>query len=202
MNLQIAGCAECCGISDIAVRDCWSWRAGSSPKSSVRKSLILKAFWMCLQQLHFFSYVQVTSSTWFMVFLAARTVGNFTYIFFWTGWNTLMNFCDLLVFRAICTFELYSHSSYLLSTLWMFTVTSVLLYYIKWFFCVFQRWEALPGEPPPIDDTDVDDWLPRFVVLHGKCIYFYLSSTGIPTSWLIIHVTSTGSQYHFFNTSG
>ncbi|XP_022155792.1 uncharacterized protein LOC111022819 isoform X2 [Momordica charantia] len=41
------------------------------------------------------------------------------------------------------------------------------------------RWAALPGEPLPIDDTDVDDWLPRFVVLHGGCIYFYLSSTDI-----------------------
>ncbi|MED6183176.1 hypothetical protein PIB30_035596 [Stylosanthes scabra] len=28
------------------------------------------------------------------------------------------------------------------------------------------RWAALPGEPPPIDDTDIDDWLPRFIVLH------------------------------------
>jgi len=41
-----------------------------------------------------------------------------------------------------------------------------------------QRWTALPGEPPPLDDTDVDDWLPRFVVLNGPCIFFYLLSTG------------------------
>ncbi|XP_077228189.1 nucleoside diphosphate kinase III, chloroplastic/mitochondrial-like isoform X3 [Tasmannia lanceolata] len=40
------------------------------------------------------------------------------------------------------------------------------------------RWTALPGEPP-IDDTDVDDWLPRFVVLHGTCIFFYLQSTDL-----------------------
>ncbi|RYR19606.1 hypothetical protein Ahy_B03g064437 [Arachis hypogaea] len=40
------------------------------------------------------------------------------------------------------------------------------------------RWEALPGEPPPIDDTEVDDWLPRFVVLHGECIFLYLLCTG------------------------
>eukprot|EP00258_Populus_trichocarpa_P029517 XP_024445536.1 uncharacterized protein LOC7467087 isoform X2 [Populus trichocarpa] len=40
------------------------------------------------------------------------------------------------------------------------------------------RWTALPGEPPPLDDTDVDDWLPRFVVLNGPCIFFYLLSTG------------------------
>ncbi|KAI4370149.1 hypothetical protein MLD38_018526 [Melastoma candidum] len=41
------------------------------------------------------------------------------------------------------------------------------------------RWAALPGEPPPIDDGDVDDWLPRFVVLHGSCIFFYLLCTDI-----------------------
>ncbi|XP_058100418.1 uncharacterized protein LOC131245165 isoform X2 [Magnolia sinica] len=38
------------------------------------------------------------------------------------------------------------------------------------------RWTALPGEPPPLDDGEVDDWLPRFVVLHGLCIFFYLHS--------------------------
>lgn len=43
---------------------------------------------------------------------------------------------------------------------------------------VEQRWTALPGEPLPLDDTDVDDWLPRFTVLHGSCIFFYLLSTG------------------------
>ncbi|KAM7531408.1 hypothetical protein LguiB_034818 [Lonicera macranthoides] len=41
------------------------------------------------------------------------------------------------------------------------------------------RWAALPGEPPPIDDTEVDDWLPRFVVLHGSCIFLYLLSTDL-----------------------
>ncbi|XP_062146761.1 uncharacterized protein LOC133854542 [Alnus glutinosa] len=41
------------------------------------------------------------------------------------------------------------------------------------------RWTALPGEPPPLDDTDVDDWLPRFTVLHGPCIFFYLLSTDL-----------------------
>ncbi|URE08553.1 PH [Musa troglodytarum] len=39
------------------------------------------------------------------------------------------------------------------------------------------RWTQLPGEPPIIDDDDIDDWLPRFVVLHGSCIYYYLKST-------------------------
>ncbi|XP_059640686.1 uncharacterized protein LOC132282887 isoform X2 [Cornus florida] len=41
------------------------------------------------------------------------------------------------------------------------------------------RWTALPGEPLPIDDADVDDRLPRFVVLHGSCIFFYLLSTDL-----------------------
>ncbi|KAG7017032.1 hypothetical protein SDJN02_22144 [Cucurbita argyrosperma subsp. argyrosperma] len=57
------------------------------------------------------------------------------------------------------------------------------------------RWEALPGEPPPIDDTDVDDWLPRFAVLHGECIYFYLSSTDISPqdSTLLADIVEVGS---------
>ncbi|KAL3498994.1 hypothetical protein ACH5RR_041726 [Cinchona calisaya] len=41
------------------------------------------------------------------------------------------------------------------------------------------RWAALPGEPPPLDDTEVDDWLPRFVVLQGSCIFLYLASTDL-----------------------
>ncbi|KAL2342674.1 hypothetical protein Fmac_003959 [Flemingia macrophylla] len=41
------------------------------------------------------------------------------------------------------------------------------------------RWATLPGEPPPIDDTEVDDWLPRFVVLHGTCIFLYLLCTDL-----------------------
>ncbi|XP_074317690.1 uncharacterized protein LOC141653745 [Silene latifolia] len=41
------------------------------------------------------------------------------------------------------------------------------------------RWDALPGELPPIDDCDVDDWIPRFVVLQGPCLFFYLSSTDL-----------------------
>uniref|UniRef100_A0A0E0L6M5 Nucleoside diphosphate kinase n=1 Tax=Oryza punctata TaxID=4537 RepID=A0A0E0L6M5_ORYPU len=39
------------------------------------------------------------------------------------------------------------------------------------------RWTQLPGEPPILDDADVDDWLPRFVVLQGQCVYYYLKST-------------------------
>ncbi|TKY71026.1 nucleoside-diphosphate kinase [Spatholobus suberectus] len=41
------------------------------------------------------------------------------------------------------------------------------------------RWTALPGEPPPIDDTVVDDWLPRFAVLLGACLYLYLLCTDL-----------------------
>ncbi|KAK1430644.1 hypothetical protein QVD17_13535 [Tagetes erecta] len=41
------------------------------------------------------------------------------------------------------------------------------------------RWEALPGEPPALDETEVDDWLPRFVVLQGPCIFLYFVSTDI-----------------------
>ncbi|KAJ1386083.1 PH-like domain superfamily [Sesbania bispinosa] len=41
------------------------------------------------------------------------------------------------------------------------------------------RWAALPGEPPPIDDTDVDDWLPRFIVLQGECLFIYLLCTDL-----------------------
>ncbi|KAK4422514.1 hypothetical protein Salat_1833900 [Sesamum alatum] len=40
------------------------------------------------------------------------------------------------------------------------------------------RWAALPGEPP-VDDAEVDDWLPRFVVLHGSCIYLYMMATDL-----------------------
>lgn len=56
------------------------------------------------------------------------------------------------------------------------------------------RWTALPGEPPPIDDADVDDWLPRFVVLHGSCIFFYLLSTDLSPqdSTLLSEVVEVG----------
>ncbi|KAG8368982.1 hypothetical protein BUALT_Bualt15G0102800 [Buddleja alternifolia] len=40
-------------------------------------------------------------------------------------------------------------------------------------------WAALLGEPLPIDDAEVDDWLPRFIVLHGSCIYLYMIATGL-----------------------
>lgn len=56
-----------------------------------------------------------------------------------------------------------------------------------------QRWATLPGEPPPLDDTEVDDWLPRFVVLHGACIFLYLLCTGNAVVFL-----PTSCSSHFF----
>ncbi|KAJ4828895.1 hypothetical protein Tsubulata_013769 [Turnera subulata] len=60
------------------------------------------------------------------------------------------------------------------------------------------RWLALPGEPP-IDDTDVDDWLPRFVVLHGPCIFFYLLCTDLSPqdSTLLSDIVEIGSLPQF-----
>lgn len=56
------------------------------------------------------------------------------------------------------------------------------------------RWTALPGEPPPIDDGEVDDWLPRFVVLQGPCLFFYLSSKDLSPqdSALLSDITEMG----------
>uniref|UniRef100_A0A803LWJ3 PH domain-containing protein n=3 Tax=Chenopodium quinoa TaxID=63459 RepID=A0A803LWJ3_CHEQI len=57
------------------------------------------------------------------------------------------------------------------------------------------RWAALPGELPPIDDCDVDDWVPRFTVLQGSCIFFYLSSTDLSPqdSALLSDIDEVGS---------
>ncbi|XP_071705316.1 uncharacterized protein [Rutidosis leptorrhynchoides] len=51
--------------------------------------------------------------------------------------------------------------------------------YLSGYLHMRTRWAALPGEPLPLDDTDVDDWLPRFVVLHGSCIFLYFMSTDL-----------------------
>ncbi|PON45210.1 Rho GTPase activating protein [Parasponia andersonii] len=61
------------------------------------------------------------------------------------------------------------------------------------------RWAALPGEPPPLDDSDVDDWLPRFVVLQGPCLFFYLLSTDLSPqdSTLLSDVVEIGSLPSF-----
>ncbi|CAN1778739.1 hypothetical protein LINPERHAP1_LOCUS14484 [Linum perenne] len=57
------------------------------------------------------------------------------------------------------------------------------------------RWAALPGEPPVLEDSDIDDWLPRFVVLHGPCLFFYLLSTDLSPqdSTLLSDVVEVGS---------
>ncbi|XP_010439118.1 PREDICTED: uncharacterized protein LOC104722615 [Camelina sativa] len=57
------------------------------------------------------------------------------------------------------------------------------------------RWAALPGEPAPIDDTEVDDWLPRFVVLQGPCLFFHLLSTDLSPqdSTLLADIVEVGS---------
>ncbi|XP_038996304.1 uncharacterized protein LOC120120843 [Hibiscus syriacus] len=61
------------------------------------------------------------------------------------------------------------------------------------------RWTALPEEPAPVDDTDVDDWLPRFIVLHGQCMFFYLFSTDLSPqdSTLLSDVVEVGSLPSF-----
>ncbi|CAL1373589.1 unnamed protein product [Linum trigynum] len=61
------------------------------------------------------------------------------------------------------------------------------------------RWAALPGEPPVLDDSDIDDWLPRFVVLHGQCLFFYLLSTDLSPqdSTLLSDVVEVGSLPDF-----
>ncbi|KAM0005770.1 putative pleckstrin domain, PH-like domain superfamily [Helianthus debilis subsp. tardiflorus] len=73
------------------------------------------------------------------------------------------------------------------------------------------RWTALPGEPAPLDDSEVDDWLPRFVVLQGPCIFLYFVSTDLSPqdSTLLSDVVEVGrmpchtqedddARYHFY----
>lgn len=66
------------------------------------------------------------------------------------------------------------------------------------------RWTQLPGEPPILDDADVDDWLPRFVVLHGSCIYYYLKSTDLSPqdSTLLSDVIEVGPLPSFTHVDG
>ncbi|MFQ6626444.1 hypothetical protein Gotur_004575 [Gossypium turneri] len=47
----------------------------------------------------------------------------------------------------------------------LFVLAVLLLSWLMIFLHVFhsQRWTALPGEPAPIDDTKINDWLPRFI---------------------------------------
>uniref|UniRef100_A0ACD5YNL9 Uncharacterized protein n=1 Tax=Avena sativa TaxID=4498 RepID=A0ACD5YNL9_AVESA len=66
------------------------------------------------------------------------------------------------------------------------------------------RWTQLPGEPPIIDDADVDDWLPRFVVLQGQCIYYYLKSTDLSPleSTMLCEVVDVGQLPSFVPEDG
>ncbi|RLN27899.1 uncharacterized protein C2845_PM05G26770 [Panicum miliaceum] len=61
------------------------------------------------------------------------------------------------------------------------------------------RWTQLPGEPPILDDADVDDWLPRFVVLQGQCVYYYLKSTDLSPqeSTLLSDIVEVGRLPNF-----
>ncbi|KAF8726923.1 hypothetical protein HU200_019407 [Digitaria exilis] len=61
------------------------------------------------------------------------------------------------------------------------------------------RWTQLPGEPPILDDADVDDWLPRFVVLQGQCVYYYLKSTDLSPqeSTLLRDIVEVGQLPNF-----
>ncbi|XP_055822263.1 uncharacterized protein LOC129890812 [Solanum dulcamara] len=59
------------------------------------------------------------------------------------------------------------------------------------------RWAALPGEPLPIDDdTEVDDWLPKFLVLQGLGIFLYSSSIDLSPqdSTLLSDVVEVGAM--------
>ncbi|KAJ3685216.1 hypothetical protein LUZ61_014380 [Rhynchospora tenuis] len=66
------------------------------------------------------------------------------------------------------------------------------------------RWMELPGEPPILDDSDVDDWLPRFVVLQGSCLYYFLKSTdlGPQDTTLLSDVTEIGPRPNFMQEDG
>ncbi|XP_076934453.1 uncharacterized protein LOC143600735 [Bidens hawaiensis] len=66
------------------------------------------------------------------------------------------------------------------------------------------RWETLPGEPLPLDDTEVDDWVLCFVVLHGPCIYLYYVCTDLSPqdSTLLSDITEVGPLPHVIQEDG
>ncbi|CAI9274529.1 unnamed protein product [Lactuca saligna] len=66
------------------------------------------------------------------------------------------------------------------------------------------RWAALPGEPLPLDDMEIDDWLPRFVVLLGPCIFFYFLSMDLSPqdSCLLSDVVEVGPMPHITQEEG
>ncbi|KAJ6703442.1 hypothetical protein OIU85_029400 [Salix viminalis] len=97
--------------------------------------------------------------------------------------RTVLNFSYLL---TPLSFQFLLH---------LFTDLAVNSFFSLSFLPPLQRWTALPGEPPPLDDADVDDWLPRFVVLNGPCIFFYLLSTDLSPqdSTLLSDIVEVGS---------
>ncbi|KAG0491058.1 hypothetical protein HPP92_007921 [Vanilla planifolia] len=66
------------------------------------------------------------------------------------------------------------------------------------------RWSKLPGEPPILDDVEVDDWLPRFVVLQGQCIFYYLKSTDLSPqdTTMLVDIVEAGPLPSFLHESG
>lgn len=66
------------------------------------------------------------------------------------------------------------------------------------------RWSELPGEPPILDDEDVDDWLPRFVVLLGRCIFYYLKSSDLSPqdTTMLVDIVDVGPLPSFLQEDG
>lgn len=66
------------------------------------------------------------------------------------------------------------------------------------------RWAALPGELPSIDDGEVDDWIPHFVVLQGPCLFFYLSSKDLSPqdSTILSEISEIGELPSFVREDG
>ncbi|KAF3339751.1 PH domain-containing protein [Carex littledalei] len=66
------------------------------------------------------------------------------------------------------------------------------------------RWTQLPGEPPILEDSDIDDFLPRFVVLQGSCLYYFLKSTDLSPqdTTLLSDVTEIGTRPNFKQEDG
>ncbi|KAG2248774.1 hypothetical protein Bca52824_088402 [Brassica carinata] len=56
------------------------------------------------------------------------------------------------------------------------------------------------GEPPPLDNAEVEDWLPRFVVLQAACLFFYLLSADLSPqdSILLADIVEVGSHHCFY----
>ncbi|XP_037480141.1 nucleoside diphosphate kinase 4, chloroplastic-like [Triticum dicoccoides] len=93
------------------------------------------------------------------------------------------------------------YSRKLMSVLRLENIDQVLRYArLSGYLHITSRWTRLPGEPPIIDDADVDDWLPRFVVLQGQCLYYYLKSTGKIKTFdiLVLVIQSQMNTQHYW----